>query len=424
MTICSHVRRIINAKAAIRAAIIEKGVDVPETDLIDKYAAYIDQISGTAKYYFNLSGIATNLPNNPHEAHGAYIDYGETINGYPAYSNKTDNNIKLYLDYTPYIVKNEDTGETIEEGNDYYWVIGRFTENTVPQWLFTNIQHITKENDNQYPHNTPIANPLTYWEFEYSGDMKIKVTLTAYTYSGGTGIYPGDADSDLMTEIYRIANAKAEMRTAIISKGVDVPESAMLEEYPDYIAQIQPNGGSSGEDTGDDDTGGDTGDDTVDYTDGDDFINTIYKDGQASWSENDTGWDELNDKVDDDNPPDKVRVYVACAEKWLDTEDNTTFYTNSYHGYFVMQLQSNGEYKSVKINGNPGGDSAEIDKSHETPGHNGKWNLTIFAGAWAVNGVQDALSVSGGLYGVYANTNEKWDNGEYSRFKVSVCEDK
>lgn len=47
MTIASQMQRIINAKSAIRTAIIDKGVEVPDTEKIDTYHEYIDQISAT-----------------------------------------------------------------------------------------------------------------------------------------------------------------------------------------------------------------------------------------------------------------------------------------------------------------------------------------------------------------------------------------
>lgn len=46
MTIATELQRIIDAKAAIKAAIIEKGVDVPDTEKLDVYHEYIDQITG------------------------------------------------------------------------------------------------------------------------------------------------------------------------------------------------------------------------------------------------------------------------------------------------------------------------------------------------------------------------------------------
>lgn len=44
MTIATNLQRIIDAKAAIKAAIIEKGVEVPDDEKVDTYAGYIDQI--------------------------------------------------------------------------------------------------------------------------------------------------------------------------------------------------------------------------------------------------------------------------------------------------------------------------------------------------------------------------------------------
>lgn len=41
-------------------------------------------------------------------------------------------------------------------------------------------------------------------------------------------------------ELARLQGAKASMRQSIINKGVNVPESAKIEDYPGYIAQIGP----------------------------------------------------------------------------------------------------------------------------------------------------------------------------------------
>lgn len=51
MTIATELQRIIDAKAAIKAAIIEKGVDVPDTEKLDVYHEYIDQITGGAPVF-------------------------------------------------------------------------------------------------------------------------------------------------------------------------------------------------------------------------------------------------------------------------------------------------------------------------------------------------------------------------------------
>lgn len=50
MTIASNLERINNAKTAIRTAIIEKGVNVPDTEKLDTYHEYIDQISGEPSF--------------------------------------------------------------------------------------------------------------------------------------------------------------------------------------------------------------------------------------------------------------------------------------------------------------------------------------------------------------------------------------
>lgn len=43
-------------------------------------------------------------------------------------------------------------------------------------------------------------------------------------------------------ELQRLVGAKESMRQSIIAKGVDVPESAKIEEYPEYIIQIAGGG--------------------------------------------------------------------------------------------------------------------------------------------------------------------------------------
>lgn len=42
----------------------------------------------------------------------------------------------------------------------------------------------------------------------------------------------------IQTELERLVGAKESMRQSIINKGVDVPEDAKIEDYPEYIAQI------------------------------------------------------------------------------------------------------------------------------------------------------------------------------------------
>lgn len=52
MTIASDLTRIKDAKVAIRQAIIDKGVEVPETEKLDTYYSYIDQISDSGSDIF------------------------------------------------------------------------------------------------------------------------------------------------------------------------------------------------------------------------------------------------------------------------------------------------------------------------------------------------------------------------------------
>lgn len=51
----------------------------------------------------------------------------------------------------------------------------------------------------------------------------------------------------IATEISRLQTAKADIKTAIINKGVQVPNNALIDTYDTYIAQIQTGGG--GQDT-------------------------------------------------------------------------------------------------------------------------------------------------------------------------------
>lgn len=44
------------------------------------------------------------------------------------------------------------------------------------------------------------------------------------------------------TELDRLVAAKESMRQSIINKGVNVPEDAKIEDYPEYILQIQGGG--------------------------------------------------------------------------------------------------------------------------------------------------------------------------------------
>lgn len=46
-------------------------------------------------------------------------------------------------------------------------------------------------------------------------------------------------------DLTRIQGAKADIKTAIESKGVTVPSSALIDEYPGYVDAIQQGGGGS-----------------------------------------------------------------------------------------------------------------------------------------------------------------------------------
>ena len=46
-------------------------------------------------------------------------------------------------------------------------------------------------------------------------------------------------------DLTRIQTAKSDLRTAIQGKGVSVPSSAMIDDFPDYVDAIQQGGGSS-----------------------------------------------------------------------------------------------------------------------------------------------------------------------------------
>lgn len=47
----------------------------------------------------------------------------------------------------------------------------------------------------------------------------------------------------IASEIERISGAKADLRTSIQAKGVTVPASAKIDDYPDYVDAIQTGGG-------------------------------------------------------------------------------------------------------------------------------------------------------------------------------------
>ena len=49
----------------------------------------------------------------------------------------------------------------------------------------------------------------------------------------------------IATEITRIQQAKADIKTAIEAKGVTVPSSATIDTYDDYVSQISGGGGAS-----------------------------------------------------------------------------------------------------------------------------------------------------------------------------------
>lgn len=49
----------------------------------------------------------------------------------------------------------------------------------------------------------------------------------------------------IATEITRIQQAKADIKTAIEAKGVTVPSSATIDTYDDYVSQISGGGGGS-----------------------------------------------------------------------------------------------------------------------------------------------------------------------------------
>lgn len=86
MTIASNLERIINAKAAIKAAIIEKGVEVPDEEKLDTYYSYIDQIGSTPPPKGDntlndlLLALATDNPHTTYPANSVIVD---TWNGQP-----------------------------------------------------------------------------------------------------------------------------------------------------------------------------------------------------------------------------------------------------------------------------------------------------------------------------------------------------
>ena len=49
----------------------------------------------------------------------------------------------------------------------------------------------------------------------------------------------------IASELARLQQAKADIKAAIVAKGVEVPSSALIDTYDDYIAQIEGGGGCS-----------------------------------------------------------------------------------------------------------------------------------------------------------------------------------
>lgn len=76
MTIASDLTRIKNAKQSIKAAIGEKGVEVPDTELISTYSTYIDQITTGGPTPPTGDGTLTDLKKA--------LDYGNAAELYPA----------------------------------------------------------------------------------------------------------------------------------------------------------------------------------------------------------------------------------------------------------------------------------------------------------------------------------------------------
>ena len=86
MTIATNLQRIINAKAAIKAAIIEKGVEVPDTEKLDAYYIYVDQIGDGGGYdpeNPTLDGLKNALNAGDKDAFPANTTIPDTYDGQP-----------------------------------------------------------------------------------------------------------------------------------------------------------------------------------------------------------------------------------------------------------------------------------------------------------------------------------------------------
>lgn len=107
MTIASNLQRIINAKAAIKAAIIEKGVEVPDDEKVDEYYSYIDQINTGPGYDPDnptLEGLKAALDAGDYDAFPVGTEIPDTYNGHDSplivaqYLDSSNNESYGYID--------------------------------------------------------------------------------------------------------------------------------------------------------------------------------------------------------------------------------------------------------------------------------------------------------------------------------------
>lgn len=155
-TIDTHLSRIEGAKSTIKTSIINKGVTVPATALIDEYHTYIDQIMVPSGNIELTTATATDVR----------IYATATVDGGP---------MKIYYNAPLY-----------EEGNPYDIIIEKEKTYTL---TLSNLAHIFGEG------SIRLANNMTYYVLDFSGVAHSACsTSTSASSSVALTITPGGAD--------------------------------------------------------------------------------------------------------------------------------------------------------------------------------------------------------------------------------------
>jgi hypothetical protein len=147
----------------------------------------------------------------------------------------------------------------------------------------------------------------------------------------------------IASEITRLQNAKADIKTAIEAKGVEIPSNATLDEYSDYIEEI-PSGGT---DTRWQEIGYNS--EPIEIQEGIDYAKQILANWDASIANRvnafrgDTGL-KFFPKVDMSNVTNTGSMFVNCSSLLLFPEEDMSNVTNSnYMFYGCYNLEEIGD---------------------------------------------------------------------------------